>query len=294
MLALRRTLSFLDIKNKRGDGIRSFEEGAWKTHLSKIIYYGAVQNIAFNTLQSGLFFLLFDDEEADKEAKLREKGLQGDWFLKEGKDGKTFISSKWFRVLNNSINTIIRGTGLVGAGLVALKDTYIEYRKQDEKGFLGETGKIIASLANVSPTLGNKVNQLYQVGNILKFEEDLIKEQNKGFKDTFPYFQIDNPIYEIAGRSIEASTNIPLNRLRTKVINFGAALDSNNKNYQRIATGMGWSTWSVGIENENQDRIKAGIRERRKREGIEKGKETRRKNRAKERQEARERLRNIK
>ncbi len=286
--------SFLDIKNKRGDGIRSFEEGAWKTHLSKIIYYGAVQNIAFNTLQSGLFFLLFDDEEADKEAKLREKGLQGDWFLKEGKDGKTFISSKWFRVLNNSINTIIRGTGLVGAGLVALKDTYIEYRKQDEKGFLGETGKIIASLANVSPTLGNKVNQLYQVGNILKFEEDLIKEQNKGFKDTFPYFQIDNPIYEIAGRSIEASTNIPLNRLRTKVINFGAALDSNNKNYQRIATGMGWSTWSVGIENENQDRIKAGIRERRKREGIEKGKETRRKNRAKERQEARERLRNIK
>ena len=98
----------------------------------------------------------------------------------------------------------------------------------------------------------------------------------------------------MAGRSIEASTNIPLNRLRTKVINLGAALNSKNKNYQRIATGMGWSTWNVGIENKDQDLIKAGIRKRRKKEGIEKAKETRRKNRAKERQEARERLRNIK
>ena len=285
--------SFLDIKNKRGDGIRSFEEGAWKTHLSKIIYYGAIQNIAFNSLQSGLFFLLFDDDEEEREAELAKKGLKGDWFSKEGKDDKAFISSKWFRVLNNSINTIIRGTGLVGAGLVALKDTYIEYRKQDEKGFLGETGKIIASLANVSPTLGNKVNNLYQVGNVLKFEKDLIKEQNKGFKDTFPYFQIDNPIYEIAGRSIEASTNIPLNRLRTKVINFGAALDSNNKNYQRIATGMGWSTWNIGIENKDQDRIKAGIKERRKIEGIKKAKETRRKNKLDKKMETAKRLRDI-
>ena len=285
--------SFLDIKNKRGDGIRSFEEGAWKTHLSKIIYYGAIQNIAFNSLQSGLFFLLFDDDEEEREAELAKKGIKGDWFSKEGKDDKAFISSKWFRVLNNSINTIIRGTGLVGAGLVALKDTYIEYRKQDEKGFLGETGKIIASLANVSPTLGNKVNNLYQVGNVLKFEKDLIKEQNKGFKDTFPYFQIDNPIYEIAGRSIEASTNIPLNRLRTKVINFGAALDSNNKNYQRIATSMGWSTWNIGIENKDQDRIKAGIKERRKKEGIKKAKETRRKNRLDKKMETAKRLRDI-
>ena len=285
--------SFLDIKNKRGDGVRSFEEGAWKTHLSKIIYYGAIQNIAFNSLQSGLFFLLFDDDEEEREAELAKKGIKGDWFSKEGKDDKAFISSKWFRVLNNSINTIIRGTGLVGAGLVALKDTYIEYRKQDEKGFLGETGKIIASLANVSPTLGNKVNNLYQVGNVLKFEKDLIKEQNKGFKDTFPYFQIDNPIYEIAGRSIEASTNIPLNRLRTKVINFGAALDSNNKNYQRIATSMGWSTWNIGIENKDQDRIKAGIKERRKKEGIKKAKETRRKNRLDKKMETAKRLRDI-
>ena len=120
-----------------------------------------------------------------------------------------------------------------------------------------------------------------------------MKEQNKGSIDKFPYFQIDNPIYEVVGRSAEV-VNIPLNRLRTKVLNIQAALDSNNKNIQRVATGLGWSSWSVGIENKDKDLIKEGIKERRKREGIEKGKETRRKNRVKERQEGIDRLSKIK
>ena len=42
--------SIRNIINKRGDGVRSFEEGAWKTHYSKIIYYGVVQNLLFNFL----------------------------------------------------------------------------------------------------------------------------------------------------------------------------------------------------------------------------------------------------
>ena len=44
----------LDLKNGRGDA---------KTNISKIIYYGFVQNLIFNALQSALFMLMFDDEE---------------------------------------------------------------------------------------------------------------------------------------------------------------------------------------------------------------------------------------
>jgi hypothetical protein len=40
-----------DLVNRRGD---------WKTNVSKIIYYGAVQNIIFGSLQSALIFLLVD------------------------------------------------------------------------------------------------------------------------------------------------------------------------------------------------------------------------------------------
>ena len=273
----------LDLANKRGDGTMSFKEGAWKTHISKVIYYSAVQSFIFNSLQSGLVFLLFDDDESEKEEKLLEDGLLS-------KDG---LKSKQFMAINNALNSFLRSVGLFGASIAAIKEVAIEYFEQDKKGFLSDDGATLVALSKISPTIGNKVNQLYQVRKRLKYEEDLMREQNKGSIDKFPYFQIDNPIYEVIGRSAEAA-NIPLNRLRSKILNIQAALDSNNKNIQRVATGLGWSTWSVGIENEKQDRIKAGIRKRKEREGIEKGKETRRKNRAKERQEARERLRNIK
>ena len=273
----------LDIANKRGDGTRSFKEGAWKTHLSKIIYYGSVQSILFNYLQSGLFFLLFDDDESEKEEKLLEDGLLS----------KNGLNSKEYRAINSALDGFLRSLGLFGASIAAIKNVAVEYFKQDQKEFLSDDGQTLVALAKISPTIGSKVDQLYQIRKKLKYEEDLMKEQNKGSIDKFPYFQIDNPIYEVVGRSAEV-VNIPLNRLRTKVLNIQAALDSNNKNIQRVATGLGWSSWSVGIENKDKDLIKEGIKERRKREGIEKGKETRRKNRGEERQEGIDRLSKIK
>ena len=35
----------------------------------KILYYGMIQNILFNSLQQALFALAFDDEEPSEEAK---------------------------------------------------------------------------------------------------------------------------------------------------------------------------------------------------------------------------------
>ena len=54
-----------DLINGRGD---------WKTNVSKIVYYGAIQNLIFNTLQSAAFALGFgDDEEETDEAKSKKK-----------------------------------------------------------------------------------------------------------------------------------------------------------------------------------------------------------------------------
>jgi len=49
-----------DLKNGRGDG---------KTNISKIIYYGAAQNILFNALQQALFATALSDEEPKDEEK---------------------------------------------------------------------------------------------------------------------------------------------------------------------------------------------------------------------------------
>ena len=45
--------AILDLKNGRGD---------WKTNMSKILYYGVVQNFIFNALQQALFAMAFDDD----------------------------------------------------------------------------------------------------------------------------------------------------------------------------------------------------------------------------------------
>ena len=58
--------SMQDLANRRGDP---------KTHISKIIYYGAVQNFIFSALQSALFAIIpgFDDED---ESEMTEKELE--------------------------------------------------------------------------------------------------------------------------------------------------------------------------------------------------------------------------
>ena len=259
--------SIRNIINKRGDGVRSFEEGAWKTHYSKIIYYGVVQNLLFNFLQNGLFFLLFDDEEREKEQKALERGVQGELFSKEKeskKDDKTFIDSKLFRTANNSLDFFLRGSGIRGAALATLKNTIFEIFKQDEKGFLGRPGQVLVRLFDISPTLGTKVRSFYKaMGKINQYERQLGNRQ-KLIKDEFPYLQLDNPYFEFYARMGEISTDIPLNRIRQKALNLEATADANNKEIRRLATFLGWSTWDVGIRNENQDRIRLEMKKDKK------------------------------
>ena len=46
--------------------------GDWKTNLSKIVYYGAVQNLIFSALQAAVFTLLFDEEEEKKDRTISD------------------------------------------------------------------------------------------------------------------------------------------------------------------------------------------------------------------------------
>ena len=65
--------------------------GDWKSNVSKIIYYGAIQNIIFNAMQQALFALAFDEEEEEKELQRQT------------------------RLANGMLDSILRGTGIYGA-----------------------------------------------------------------------------------------------------------------------------------------------------------------------------------
>ena len=206
--------SFLDLVNRRGDT---------KTHISKILYYGAVQNFVFTALQKALFALAFSDEEEEEEKQ------------------------KYYNVANGMADTILRGTGVYGAIASTLKNVALEFVEQDKKGWKADHTYTLIEGINVSPTLGTKARKAYDATQTWKFQKKEIMEKG---------FGLDNPAYEMVAGLTTAGTNIPVDRVIRDVNNAKAVLDNNNEAWQRIAIALGWNTWNVGVEDEKTDKKK--------------------------------------
>lgn len=234
-----------DLINNRGD---------WKTNVSKIAYYTAIQNMVFTALQQGLFALLpgFDDEDnADDDV----------------------IDKKTFRMMNSMVDTILKGSGLYGAVASTLKNIVLEYNKQEEKGFKADHAQTILQAASISPPIGSKFRKVYSAIQTNKFEKDVISE--RGFSVISNDRLNLSPAYSAVGASVSGLTNLPLDRIVDEINSLSEAFDDRNTKWQRIALGLGWKTWDVGALNEEHDLIKAGAKEVRKKEGVEKAKKTR-------------------
>ena len=248
-----------DLINRRGDP---------KTHISKIIYYGAIQNFIFNAMSQTLFALIpgFDEDDEDeddaKKAAEAEKKTAG--------------------ILNGMVDSLIRGSGIYGAIFSTIKNTYRTFLAEEKKGFTGDQTKTIIEAANLSPAIGSKLRKIYSAIQTNQFDKDVIEK--------YPWsVTIDgkfnpSPSYNILGDLTSALVNVPLDRALTEARGVAEALDNRNSYLQRIALGLGWRTWNVGAKNEEFDLIKAEAKVVRKKEGREKAKVTRAKNKEKEKQ----------
>ena len=215
-----------DIKNGRGD---------LKTNLSKIIYYGAVQNFIFAALSNALFALIpgFDDDEADEE----------DFAKKEE------------RIIHSMIDTIMRGSGIYGAVASTLKNAIRRYNYEEDKGYMADHTYTLIELANVMPAIGSKFRKLYNAQQTKKFNKDVIAE--------YPWaVTVDgkvniSPTYSVIGNTTSALFNLPLDRVVLEVTAVAEMLDSRNSAYQRIALALGWRAWDVQAPQEEFDVIKS-------------------------------------
>ena len=198
--------SVLDLKNGRGDV---------KTNISKILYYGAIQNIIFSSLQSALFAGLFDDDEE-------------------------MLDSKKARALNTSIDSLLRGMGIAGASVSTIKNMILQFNKQSEKEYRADYAYVVIDGINLSPPIGSKARKLYSSLQTYKFNRKIIPQMG---------MDIDNPAFLAVANVISATTNIPTDRVIMKINNLRASADANNETWQRIAMFMGWNTWDVGVEN---------------------------------------------
>ena len=250
--------SMQDLANGRGDA---------KTHISKIIYYGAVQNFIFSALQSALFSIIpgFDEED---ESEMTEKELEK---LERKNDQRTL------RIINSMTDSILKGSGVRGAALATIKNTITEYFKQEEKGFTADHTYTILQALSLSPPIGSKARKLYSAIQTKKFERDTLAA--RGFDVTADGKLNLSPAYSIIGSLASAIGNVPLDRVVDELNSIVEAMDSRNTTWQRIALALGWKTWDVGAKNEEHDLIKTEAKAKRKEEGKAKAKETRRKKR---------------
>ena len=225
-----------DIANGRGD---------LKTNLSKIMYYGFIQNLIFNALQTALFAMLpgFNPEDDDEKY---QKDMDG----------------KIARIANNMIDSVLKGTGIQGAVLSTIKNSIMQYYKQDAKGYNADHTYTLIELANVSPPLGSKFRKVYSAIQTYKFNRDLVNE--RGFELTAEGKLNIAPAYEMLGSVVSAGFNLPLDRVVVELNSIAEVLDNRNTAMQRIALLMGFRSWDVNADNEENDFVEAFYKEMKK------------------------------
>tara|TARA_R100001198_G_scaffold96012_1_gene84074 strand:+ start:8 stop:2161 length:2154 start_codon:yes stop_codon:yes gene_type:complete len=212
------------------------------SNVSKIIYYGAVQNLIFYGLQTAMFAMMFDNDEQDEE----------------------FFSKKRDRILNGSMDTILRGMGVGGAVISTIKNTAIKWAENQGKGFGKEDNAVIMEMLQLSPPIGIKARKLSSAEKTYDYNKKVIDEMST--------FDIDNPVWSAVGNTVEATTNLPLARLHRKTMNLREATNTENEWWQRLAMAMGWSQWDVGVKNEEVEALKEKIKQNKKKSKKLKGK----------------------
>lgn len=201
-----------DLKNGRGDA---------KTNISKIVYYGFVQNLIFNAMQQALFGMLFGDEEEEDEKK----------------------EKKVINIANSMADSILRGMGISGAIVSVLKNTVKKLIERSEKKQPDYAENALMELLKISPPVASKASK---VKNALRsYEWDKDEMYKKGLA-------LENPAYLAAGNIVSAATNIPLDRAVKKVTNVKNALDEDLQLWQRLALLGGWSDWEIGTKKEEE------------------------------------------
>jgi hypothetical protein len=196
----------LDLVNGRGD---------WKTNISKIAYYSVIQNIIFSALQQGLFALLFDDEEDDKE------------------------KSRLTRIANSSADTLLRGLGVYGAAAATVKNMILEIIEQSEKSRPDYT-KIAIEATALSPPINSKLRKLESAGKTFTYKQSKEKVFTEGFS-------LENPGFLAGSKVISAATNLPADRIVQKMDHLKTAMEGETELWQSIALALGWSEWDLNM-----------------------------------------------
>ncbi len=202
--------AFQDLASGRGDS---------KTNVSKLIYYGVVQNIIFNSLQQAMFAIGFGDDEE--------------------KDDKRVT-----RTLNGMLDSLLRGLGIAGATTSVVKNFLLDVYERSGRS-RPEYVDAVYKLLQISPPVSSKISKVRQAA--YQFDSKKRREEimDKGFS-------IKSPAFMAFAKVVSATANIPLDRVLQKLDNIEGALGEEAEVWQRIAMLAGWPKWDIQPEGKSK------------------------------------------
>jgi hypothetical protein len=184
----------------------------------------------FYALQQGMFGMMFgkdDDELKEGEAEAIKKKNQ----------------DKTIKLANGMVDGILTGAGLTGKLLVTAKNTLLKYQEEAAKAHQADYGNVVNEALSVSPPLSSKTKKVSSA-----FKEIKYLGTKKGQKEAEGKGVLNSPYNMPRAKIFSAATNIPLDRVITKISNVATAVsDENIQDWQRIALGFGWDKWSLGM-----------------------------------------------
>jgi len=225
-----------DILNKRITPPNTTLAQSNMSNASRILYYGAAQNLIFYSLQTALFAVMFGDSE-DEEAYLKKKE----------------------RVIQGTIDTILRGSGIYGVAVSTLKNMAIKFMEQREKGYNKDESAVIMEMLNFSPVVGIKARRIVNAEKTLNYNKKVIEEMET--------FDIDNPMWSAVTNYTQTVTTAPVNKIYQKTINLRNAADNDYTTLQRLMFLSGYTTWSLNLgETKKMEEVKENIKKKKEAE----------------------------
>lgn len=185
--------------------------------ISRITYYGMVQNLIFNALQKALFVSAFSTEEEENQIK-RNTGIA-----------------------NGMMDSILRGSGLTGNAIVGVKNIALDVADRANRprpNFQDAAWKALT----ISPPLYSKATKLRGAGYSLK---NVTK--NNLFEPS-----LDNPALSAGAQFSSAAFNFPLDRALRKAQNIESAVAEDTEYWQRVALLLGWGEWELGMQDDKK------------------------------------------
>ena len=208
-----------DLKNGRGDA---------KTHLSRIVYYGLLQNLVFNFLQQAMFTAMMGD---DDEEELTEK--------QEASQNK-----KMFKTANSMTDGILRGIGLGGAVVSTVKNLAIKlYERSQKTRNQNMAATALAEVMKLSPPISSKLSKVARASNSYEWEK---KEME------FDKMSLKHPYVTIAANTVAAATGFPADRAVGMAIDAVDIASDETETWMKPLIALGWPKWQLMSEEDTK------------------------------------------